>query len=285
MAAVVAVATVIAASVATASPAFAKGSHNVTGKNGKVPSVLRGDQYECARTSPEMTVVDDSDHGTVRLRTDPGHLKFDITASPGGHWEDAYISAGNNPYGYDSAQCDWLGVGKGYRIPVPAAKAGTLTASIKVHTADGFEGDAGLDIWLTGPGKDTGYGTTSKMEEDTVGSTEIMVWLNSPGIDRSGYPSIGYQYVDGRWWDVLYSKASSGGRKWTYVVFASSLATPKAATVTTRDIHVSKLIGFATSRGWVRKGAELQAVDAGFEWYEDPKDGTQVEGYSLTGVR
>jgi hypothetical protein len=60
----------------------------------------------------------------VRLRTDPGHLKFDITSSPGGHWEDAYFSTGNNPYGYDSAQCDWIGVGKGYRITVPAAKAG-----------------------------------------------------------------------------------------------------------------------------------------------------------------
>ena len=41
-----------------------------------------------------MTIVDDSERGTVRLGTDPGHLKFDIKSSPGGHWEDAYISAG-----------------------------------------------------------------------------------------------------------------------------------------------------------------------------------------------
>ena len=57
---------------------------------------------------------------------------------------------GNNPDGYDSAQCNWLGVGKGYVIPVPAGRSGTLTASIKLHTVAGFAGDAGFDIWLTG---------------------------------------------------------------------------------------------------------------------------------------
>jgi hypothetical protein len=74
-----------------------------------------------------------------------------------------------------------------------------------VHTAAGFEGDAGFDIWLTGPGTLTGYGTTAKMEEASVSTTEVMVWLNSPGIDRGGHDSLGYRTVEGRKWDVLYA--------------------------------------------------------------------------------
>jgi len=37
-------------------------------------------------------------------------------------------------------------------VPIPVGKAGPLTASIQLHTVAGFEGDAGFDIWLTGPG-------------------------------------------------------------------------------------------------------------------------------------
>jgi hypothetical protein len=253
----------------------------VTGKDGRVPSTLVGDQYECARTNPEMTIVNDSERGTVRLGTDPGHLKFDIKSSPGGSWEDAYISAGNNPDGYDSAQCNWLGVGKGYVIPVPAARAGTLTASIKLHTVAGFAGDAGFDIWLTGRGQYTGYGTTATMEESSSNTTEVMVWLNSPGIDRNEYHSLGYRVIDGRSWEVLYTLA----HRWRYVVFAAPLTTSKAVTITDHNIKLFDLIRFAADHGLVKKGAELQAVDAGFEWYEDPTGGTQVEAYSLTGVK
>jgi hypothetical protein len=283
--ALTAAAVVTGVAPAAAVGAESKGSHNVTGKNGKVPSVLRGDQYECDRTNPEMTTIDDSEYGSVLLRTDPGHLKFDIAAAPKAYyWQDAYISAGNNPDGYNSAGCDWIGVGKGYQIPVPANKAGTLTASIKLHTATGFEGDAGFDIWLTAPGTHTGHGTTSREEEASAGTTEIMVWLNSPNIDRGGYDSLGYRTVDGRRWDVLY-ETGSPRHKWTTVIFATSLATSKAATVSDRDIHLSTLIRFAASHGWVKTRAELQAIDAGFEWYHDPDNGTHIQSYSLTGVR
>jgi hypothetical protein len=287
-AAVVTVATVVAAAPAPVPSLMGiptlvavGSSKNVTGKDGKVPSTLVGDQYECTRTNPEMTIVDDSERGTVRLGTDPGHLKFDIKSSPGGHWQDAYISSGNNPDGYNSAQCNWLSVGKGYVVPIPVGKAGPLTASIQLHTVAGFEGDAGFDIWLTGPGQHTGYGTTSAMEEASSSSTEIMVWLNSPGIDRGEYHSLGYHTIDGRSWEVLYA----GLHPWRYVVFAAPLATSKAVTVTDHNIHLFTLIRFAADHGWLKAGAELQAVDAGFEWYEDPTGGTQVEAYSLTGVK
>jgi hypothetical protein len=286
LAAVIAVAAVVAAAPASALAPVptlitSPNSNNVTGKDGRVPSTLVGDQYECARTNPEMTIVDNSQRGTVRLGTDPGHLKFDIKSSPGGSWEDAYISAGNNPDGYDSAQCNWLGVGKGYVIPVPAGGAGTLTASIKLHTVAGFAGDAGFDIWLTGPGQHTGYGTTATMEQSSSSTTEVMVWLNSPGIDRNEYHSLGYRVIDGRSWQVLYTLA----HRWKYVVFAAPLATSKAVTLTDHNIKLFDLIRFAADHGLVKTGAELQAVDAGFEWYEDPTGGTQVEAYSLTGVK
>jgi hypothetical protein len=264
-----------------AAPPPAPPSKNVTGKDGKVPSHLVGDQYECDRTNPEFTIIDGSERGLVRLTTQPGHPKFDINSSPQGYWQDAYISAGNNPDGYDSAQCNWLGVGKGYVIPVPAGGAGSLTASIKLHTVAGFAGDAGFDIWLTGPGKDTGYGTTAAMEEASASTTEVMVWLNSPGIDRGEYHSLGYREVDGRMWDVLYTSP----HPWISVVFASPLASSAAQTITDRNIHLSTLIRFAADHGLVKTGAELQAIDAGFEWYDDPTGGTQVEGYSLTGVK
>ena len=286
LAAVIAVAAVVAAAPARAVAPVptlitSPNSNNVTGKDGRVPSTLVGDQYECARTNPEMTIVDNSQRGTVRLGTDPGHLKFDVKSSPGGSWEDAYISAGNNPDGYDSAQCNWLGVGKGYVIPVSAGGAGTLTASIKLHTVAGFAGDAGFDIWLTGPGQHTGYGTTAAMEESSSSTTEVMVWLNSPGIDRNEYHSLGYRVIDGRSWEVLYTLA----HRWKYVVFAAPLATSKAVTLTDHNIKLFDLIRFAADHGLVKKGAELQAVDAGFERYKDPTGGTQVEAYSLTGVK
>jgi hypothetical protein len=264
-----------------AAPAPAPPSHNVTRRDGRVPSVLIGDQYECARSDPEMTVNDGSEQGQVRIATHPGHLRFDIESSPQGDWQDAYISAGNNPDGYDSAQCNWIGVGKGYVIPVPVGKSGSLTASIKVHTVAGFAGDAGFDIWLTGPGQDTGYGTTAAMEEASGSTTEVMVWLNSPGINRGAYDSLGYNEIDGRSWDVLYTAP----HPWRTVVFASPLATSAAATVTDRDIHLFTLIRFAADHGLVETGAELQAIDAGFEWYYDPTGGTRVESYRLTGVK
>jgi hypothetical protein len=286
VAAVIAVATVVAAAPAVALSPFptlviSPDSKNVTGKDGHTPSTLVGDQYECSRTNPEMTIVDDSERGTVRLRTSPGHLTFDVNSSPGGSWEDAYISAGNNPDGYDSAQCNWLGVGKGYVIPVNAGGAGTLTASIKLHTVAGFAGDAGFDIWLTGPGQHLGYGTTASMEEASSSSSEVMVWLNSPGINRGEYHSLGYRVIDGRSWEVLYADP----HPWRYVVFAAPLATSKAVTITDHNINLFDLIRFAADHGLVKTGAELQAVDAGFEWYEDPTGGTQVEAYSLTGVK
>jgi hypothetical protein len=108
----IAAAVVAVTAVAAAAPASALApvptliaagkSKNVTGKDGRVPSTLAGDQYECTRTNPEMTVVDDSERGTVRLGTDPGHLKFDIKSSPQASWEDAYISAGIDRSEYHS---------------------------------------------------------------------------------------------------------------------------------------------------------------------------------------
>jgi hypothetical protein len=273
-----AIAAVAAVFVGAAAPAP---SNNVTRKNGSVPAALTGNQYECTRTNPEMTVNDGSETGTVHLATSPGHLKFDIKSSPQGAWQDAYLVAGNNPDGYDSAQCNWLNVGRGDAIPVPVGAAGTMTASITLHTVAGFAGDAGFDIWLTGPGKDTGYGTTAKMEEGSTESTEVMVWLNSPGIDRNEYNSLGEQEIDGREWDVLYTAL----HPWRTVVFASPLATSKAVTVTDKNVHLFTLIRYAADHGLVKTGAELQAVDAGFEWYEDPTGGTQVEAYTLTGVK
>ncbi len=108
-----------------------------------------------------------------------------------------------------------------------------------------------------------------------------MVWLNSSGINRGSYHSLGYHVIDGRRWDVLYT----GLHPWQTVVFAAPLATSRAVTVTDHNIHLFTLIRYAADHGLVETGAELQAVDAGFEWYEDPTGGTQVEGYRLTGVK
>jgi len=62
------------------------------------------------------------------------------------------------------------------------------------------------------------------MEESSSNTTEVMVWLNSPGIDRNEYHSLGYRVIDGRSWEVLYTLA----HRWRYVVFAAPLATSKA---------------------------------------------------------
>ncbi len=83
-----------------------------------------------------MTVVDDSERGTVRLWHGSRSPEIRCQVKPAGLLEDAYISAGNNPDGYDSAQCNWLGVGKGYCDHAGRPRGGygvTLTASIKLH--------------------------------------------------------------------------------------------------------------------------------------------------------
>src|SRR6202000_2422239 len=139
----------------------------------------------------------------------------------------------------------------------------------------------GFAIWRTARGQYTGYGTTAAMEESSRNTTEVMVWLNSPGIDRNEYHPLGYRVIDGRSWEVLYTL----GHTWRYVVFAAPLATSKAVTITDHNIKLFDLIRFAADYGLVKQGAELQAIAACFEWYEDPTGGTQVEASSLTGVK
>lgn len=276
--------TALGLAAAVPSPALA-GSNNVTATKGSDPTVLTGNQYECTLTSPQMTVNDGSEHGNVKLYTAPGANRFDVNVGgTRGYWNDAYLVEGNNPDGYSSEQCDGWGYGTADTVPVNSGRAGSLTATITMHTVNGFKGDAGFDIWLTGPSTAGKTGLTTADEEASTSTTEIMVWLNSPGIDRGQYDSLGYRYVDGRWWDVLYYTGHRADHPWNYIVFAAPLATSSAHTFTDHNIHLSTLIRYAADKGWVKTGSILQSIDAGFEWYEDTTGGTQIESYSLTGV-
>jgi hypothetical protein len=261
-------------------PAFA--SDNATGALGKDPTTLNGSKYECTLSNPQMTISDGSEYGNVKLKTDPGHLKFDVNSGGDrGYWNDAYLVSGYNPNGYDSTSCNGWGHGDSYDLPVKATDAGNLVASLHVHTVSGFKGDAGYDIWITAPG--TGH--TASDEEAKTTSTEIMVWLNSPGIDRGGYTQYGSIKRSGVNWQIFGYTGHRAGHRWDYIVFASSTATSRTYDHTWKGIYLEQLINVAAGRGWITGGAVLQSVDAGFEWYEDPSGGTQVEGYNLTSVK
>ena len=287
--AVIAAGGLLAANLSSA--AFAE---NVTRGSGSDPTTLNGVEYECNLRTPQMTVVDGSMAGNVRLFTHPGRAGMDINnGGTPGHWNNAYLVAGVNPAGYDSTRCNAWGHGKSYQFPVAAAHAGPLHVGvIKMHTVAGFAGNGGFDIWLSasrgralsGAPWTSGHATVTDMQHSRA-ATEIMVWLNSPGIWRGQYASLGWVRIRTRIWQVLYYIGHSLRHPWNYIVFASPEATSKTTTFTVRNLDLQPLIRFAVRHGWVDRHALLQAIDAGFEWYADPTGGTQLMAYSLTGVR
>ncbi len=259
-------------------------SHNVTNKGpgNSDPTELVGKQYECTMTDPEMTLTDDSENGTVSLISSPGSSSFSI-ASGGSldYWNDAYLSTGNNSYGYNSAECNNYG-GHSLAFPVSYANLPGLSASTTMSTGNGFKGDAGFDIWLTGNGQYDSWGTTSKDIQGSENSTEVMVWLNSPGIDRGGYTKIGKETIGGITWNVFYYNKHRANHLWNYVVFATDDVNSSATTFTYQNIPLASMIGFTISKGLAESDPVVQSVNAGFEWSADPSSGTGVHSYSLS---
>lgn len=265
---------------------------NVTQPLGKDPTTLIADQYECSLTNPQYTINAGAENGFVKLYTRPGTPFMDVNKPGSGGWNDAYESAGVNPAGYDSTRCDNWGYGKSYKFPVALSDTGSINIKrVTMHTVHGFAGDGGVDMWISPSTGTTDEGVpwnsgwvTSKMLQHSKDVTEIMVWLNSPGIWRNQYRSLGWVTISTRTWQVLYYTSHSARHPWNYIVFAAPLATSRTITFTDRNLALSPLIQYAASKGWVTNNALLQNVDVGFEWYRSPVGGTQVRDLELTDV-
>lgn len=265
---------------------------NITQTVGSDPTTLTGDQYECTLTNPQYTTNVGAENGFVKVYTRPGSTFMDVNKPGSGGWNDAYETAGVNPAGYDSTRCDNWGYGKSYKFPVKLTDMGGLDINkVTMHTVKGFEGDAGIDMWISPSHGKTDEGVlwnsgwvTSKMLQHSADVTEIMVWLNSPGIWREQYQSLGWVTIGTRVWQVLYYDGHRARHPWNYIVFAAPLATDHTATFTDRNLSLAPLIWFAASKGWITKNALLQAVDVGFEWYRSPRGGTQIRSLVTSDV-
>lgn len=254
-----------------ANPANAS-SHNITANTPSV--VLSSGDYACTLTNPQYTAY--SAGATVISR--PHTTGLDMKATSG-YWSNAYLTAGYNPDGYDSERCDAYGYGKSLALPVPVAAAEAMRASISLHTNRSFVGNGGWDIWVTLNPADH----TAAEEASSGNNTEIMVWVTHPGLADllgnyyGGYPVMHNVRIDGRYWEVLHA-GRSPSKKWEYVAFATPSA--NQGNFTMNDVHLGVLLKWAADRGWIRKGATIQAVDAGFEGGETT-GGTAIKSYSL----
>lgn len=261
----------ISALFLAASPPAA-GSHNLTANTPTV--VLGSGDYACTLTNPQYTAY--SSDATVVAHPHTTSLDMNATSN---EWSNAYLTTGYNPEGYDSQRCDAYGYGKSLRLPVSAGRAGTIPASISLYTNSNFVGNGGWDIWATlSPSAHTAAEETS-----SGNNTEIMVWVTHPGLGDllgdyyEGNPVMHNVRIDGRYWDVLHSGRTSW-KPWQYVAFATPSA--NQGNFTMNNVHLGVLLRWAADRGWIRKGATIQAIDAGFEGNEST-GGTKIKSYSL----
>lgn len=254
-----------------AHPTYA-GSHNLTAN---IPTVvLSSGDYACTLTNPQYTAY--SSDATVIDHPHTTNLDLNATFN---YWSDAYLITGYNPAGYDSDRCAAYGYGRSQRLPVAEGAAGTIPASISLYTNRSFIGNGGWDIWATlNPAAHTAAEETS-----SGNNTEIMVWVTHPGLADllgsyyEGYPVMHNVRIDGRYWDVIHTGRSSW-KPWEYVAFATPSA--NQGNFTMKNVHLGVLLRWAADRGWIRKGATIQAIDAGFEGAETT-GGTGIKSYSL----
>lgn len=271
----------IGAATAVAAPAFAGVTPSVVMGSGTTS--ISGSESACSLTSP----IDYLIHaGNASLGLRPGSTWFHAThTGANGPWEDPYLTAGYNGSLNTSYYCTTrVGrPGQAYALPVKNGQQGHIVATVNDWTSPNFRGDSGFDLWFEPSAADTTY---SQMQNGGNASTEIMVWLNHPGLNVQSSSLRYYRTkVGGHWWRVGVGLASRGhGRSashpqgWTVVNFIAPQY--RNGTVTARNLLLNAFASYAISKGWLRASDYWMAINEGFEFTQGS---ATAESFTMTG--
>lgn len=279
-------AAVIGAATAVGAPAFAGVRPSVVMASGTTS--ISGSESACSLTNPEYLIH----AGRASLNLRPGSTWFHAThIGANGYWEDPYMTAGYNGGLGTAYYCDGREIpgsggqyGQAYALPVKIGKQGHIVATVKDWTSSAFRGDSGFDIWFEPSASDTSY---AQMVNGGDASTEIMIWLNHPGL-RVQSSSLRYYRtrIDGRWWRVEVGKASAGHgrtashpRGWTVVNFIAPQYTN--GNVTVHNLVLNSFGSYAIAHGWLRASDYWMGINNGFEMTQGS---ATAESFTMTGA-
>jgi hypothetical protein len=255
--------------------------NQISGNNGNK-------SWTCSFTNPEYMIH----AGGATLKVQPGTDKFTVTSAPAGKISDPYISTGYD-VSLDSTLCNNRELpggknkyGKSYAMPVRLGKQGHIIASVHDVTSSNSIGDTGFDIWFTSSLSDNTY---TKMADGGSTSTEIMIWLNHPGLSTQSSNLSYYPVrIDGRWWQVAYNLAANGHGKngqhpdgWNVIYFIAPQISN--GNVVIHNLLLNSFFSYAISHGWLLNNDYLMAIDQGGEIIG--QGAMSVNGYTLTGVQ
>lgn len=234
---------------------------------------ISGSNSACTLTDPEYLIH----AGRASLSLRPKATYFHAThVGTKGLWEDPYMTAGYNGGLGTAYYCNGREIpgsggkyGRAYKLPVKIGKQGHIVATVNSWTSAAFRGDSGFDIWFEPSASDTSY---AQMQNGGNASTEIMIWLNHPGL-RVQSSNLRYYRtrIDGRWWRVEVGKASAGhGRTsshphgWTVVNFIAPQY--KNGNVVVHNLVLNSFGSYAIHHGWLRASDYWMGINEGFEF-------------------
>lgn len=250
---------------------------------GSAPTSISGAESACSLTSPVDYLIH-AGRADVNLR--PGSTWFHAThAGTAGLWEDPYLTAGYNGGLNTAYYCTTRAgrPGQAYNLPVKIGRQGHIVATVTAWTSSYFRGDTGFDIWFEPSTADTSY---AQMQNGGNASTEIMIWLNHPGL-RTQSSNLRYYRtrIDGRWWQVEVGMASAGHghtashpHGWTVVNFIAPQY--QNGNVTVHNLVLNTFASYAISHGWLRASDYWMGINEGFEF---TRGSATAETFTMTG--
>ena len=131
-------------------------------------------------------------------------------------------------------------------LPAKVSSIGSANSSWNISTISTGAWDAAYDIW---------FNKTSYTKDQPNGA-EMMIWLNSRGVQPSGR-KIATVKIAGATWSVWYDKMD-----WNYIAYVRTSPTNSF------KADLKEFFNDAVSRGYVKKDWYLTAVEAGFELWK-----------------
>lgn len=157
--------------------------------------------------------------------------------------------------------CHWGKCSPASELPIQVTMLASVTSSWNITTVSSGAWDAAYDIWLS-PSQNTSGGYN--------GGAEIMIWLNSRGVQPAG-SRIATVSLANATWEVWYTFMG-----WNYIAYRR---TQPASTVSNLDIL--SFIQDAADRGYVDRSWYLHAIEAGFELWQGGV-GMRSNSFSVT---
>jgi hypothetical protein len=196
------------------------------------------------------------------------HLDFQITKiAYHGVWGYPNISSGWEANRYS---CTWVS-GACFHYPVQEKHDGNPVTSVATYEAPGTF-NTSYDIWFNQ--------TDAHPLQDN--GTEVMIWLQHPGIPMSNYHILRYVVIDGIHWEVISWIAHNWllGISWNYVAYVKV----HQGTGNVYGLHLNPFFADAIRHGELSPNWWLTGIDFGWELVHGGLH-NNVHYYSLTGVK